>query len=39
MTNFMEQKFGTSERLIGTAYSNRLSPGGLQHDALVQIVK
>jgi hypothetical protein len=43
MTDFMEQKFGTavaiSECLICTAYSNRLSPGALQHDALVQIVK
>jgi len=33
MTDFMEQKFGTavaiSERLIRTAYSNRLSPGAL----------
>jgi hypothetical protein len=43
MTDFMEQKFGTavtiSERLIRTAYSNRLSPGALQHDALVEIVR
>jgi hypothetical protein len=43
MTDFMDQKFGTvvaiSESLIRTAYSNRLSPGALQHDALVQIVK
>jgi hypothetical protein len=43
MTDFMEQKFGTavviSERLIRTAYSNRLLPGSLQHDALVEIVK
>jgi hypothetical protein len=43
MTNFMEQKFGTavgiSERLIRTAYSNRLSPGALQHNALIEIVK
>jgi hypothetical protein len=43
MTDFMEQKFGTavasSERLIRTAYSNRLSPGALQLDALVEIVK
>jgi hypothetical protein len=43
MTDFMEQKFGTavaiSECLIHTAYSNRLSPGALQHEALVQIVK
>jgi len=43
MTDFMDQKFGTavaiSESLICTAYSNRLSPGALQHDALVQIVK
>jgi hypothetical protein len=43
MTDFMEQKFGTavaiSERLIRTAYSNRLSPGALQLDALVEIVR
>jgi hypothetical protein len=43
MTNFMEQKFGTavaiSERLIHTAYNNRLSPGALHHEALVEIVK
>jgi hypothetical protein len=43
MTNFMEQKFRTavaiSERLIRTAYSNRLSPTALQHDALIEIVK
>jgi hypothetical protein len=43
MTDFMEQKFGTavaiSERLIRTVYSNRLSPGALHHDALVEIVK
>jgi hypothetical protein len=43
MTDFMEQKFGIalaiSERLIRTAYSNRLSPGALQHDSLVEIVK
>jgi hypothetical protein len=43
MTDFMEQKFGTavaiSKRLIRTAYSNRLSPGALQHDALVEIVR
>jgi hypothetical protein len=36
MTDFMEQKFGTavaiSERLIHTAYSNRLSPGALHHE-------
>ncbi len=42
MTDFMEQKFGTavaiSERLIRTAYSNRLSPGALQLDALLEIV-
>ncbi len=39
----MEQKFGTavaiSERLIRTAYSNRLSPGALQLDALLEIVR
>jgi hypothetical protein len=43
MTDFMEQKIGTavaiSERLITTAYSNRLSPGALQHEALIKIVK
>ncbi len=43
MTDFMEQKFGTavaiSERLIRTAYSNRLLPGALQLDALVEIVR
>ncbi len=43
MTDFMEQKFGTaisiSERLIHTAYSNRLSPGALHHDALLEAVK
>ena len=39
----MEQKFGTavaiSERLIHTAYSNRLSPGALDHEALILVVK
>jgi hypothetical protein len=39
----MEQKFGTavaiSERLIHTAYSNRLSRGALHHDALIEAVK
>jgi hypothetical protein len=39
----MEQKFGTavaiSERLIHTAYSNRLSPGALHHEALIEAVK
>ncbi len=39
----MEQKFGMavaiSERLIHTAYSNRLSPGAFHHEALVEIVK
>jgi hypothetical protein len=43
MIDFMEQKFGTavaiSERLIRTDYSNRLLPGALQLDALVEIVK
>ena len=43
MTDFMEQKFGPavaiSDRLIRTAYNNRLSPGALQHDAIVEIVK
>ena len=43
ITNFMEQKFGTavtiSERLIHTAYDNRLSPRALHHEALLKIVK
>jgi len=43
MTDFMEQKFGTavafSERLIRTAYSNRLSPRALQLDALEENVR
>ena len=43
MTDFMEQKFGTavaiSERLIHTAYNNKLSPGALHHEALLEIVK
>jgi hypothetical protein len=43
LTDLMEQKFGTavaiSERLIHTAYSNRLSPGALDHEALVAVVK
>jgi len=43
MTDFMEQKFGTavaiSERLIHTAYNNRLSPGALHHKVLLKIIK
>ncbi len=43
LTNFMEQKFGTavaiSERLIHTAYNNRLSPGALHHEVLLEIIK
>jgi hypothetical protein len=43
LTDLMEQKFGTavaiSERLIHTAYANRLSPGALDHEALVAAVK
>jgi hypothetical protein len=43
MTDFMEQKFGTavaiSERLIHTAYNNRLSPGALQHEVRLEIVQ
>ncbi len=43
LTDLMEQKFGTavaiSERLIHTAYSNRLSPGALDHEALIAVVK
>jgi hypothetical protein len=43
MTDFMEQKFGTavaiSERLIHTAYNNKLAPGALHHEALLEIVK
>jgi hypothetical protein len=39
----MEQKFGTavaiSERLIHMAYSNRLSPVALHHEALIEAVK
>jgi hypothetical protein len=39
----MEQKFGTavtiSETLIHTAYNNRLSPGALHHEVLLEIVK
>jgi hypothetical protein len=42
LTNFMEQKFGTAikiaERLIHTAYKNRLAPGALHHDVLLQII-
>jgi hypothetical protein len=43
MTDFMEQKFGTavtiSERLIHTAYNNRLSPRALQNEALIEAFK
>ncbi len=43
MTDFMEQKFGTavaiSERLIHTPYNNRLSPGDLHHEVLLENVK
>jgi hypothetical protein len=43
MTDIMEQKFGTAvtilERLIHTAYDNRLSPGALHHEPLLKIVK
>ena len=43
LTDLMEQKFSTavaiSERLIHTAYSNRLSPGALDHEALLAVVK
>jgi hypothetical protein len=43
MTDFIEQKFGTtvsiSERLVHTAYNNRLSPGAIHHEALIKIVK
>ncbi len=42
LTNLMEQKFGTAikiaERLIRTAYKNRLAPGALHHDVLLQII-
>ncbi len=38
----MEQKFGTavpiSERLIHTAYNNRLTPGALHHEVPLEIV-
>jgi len=43
MTDFMEQKFGTAititicEHLIHTAYNNKISPGALQHEALLEI--
>jgi hypothetical protein len=43
LTDFMEQKFGKavaiSERLIHTAYNNKLSPGALHHEVLLEIVK
>jgi hypothetical protein len=43
MTDFMEQIFGTavaiSERLIHTDYNNRLSPGALHHEVLLEILK
>jgi len=43
ITDFMEQKLGTavtiSESLIHTAYNNRLSPGALHHEVLLEIVK
>jgi hypothetical protein len=43
MTDLMEQKLSTavaiSERLIHTAYSNRLAPEALHHEALPEIVK
>ncbi len=43
MTDFMEQKFGTavtiSERLIHTANNNKLSPGALHHEVLLEIIK
>jgi len=43
LTDLMEQKFGKavaiSERLIHTAYNNRLSPGALHHEVLLEIVK
>ncbi len=43
MTDFMEQKLGTAvqiaKELIHTAYSNCLSPGAIQHEALEEIVK
>jgi len=43
MTDFMEQKFSTavtiSKRLIHMAYNNRLSPGPLHHEALIEAVK
>jgi hypothetical protein len=42
LTDFMEQKFGTAikiaERLIRTAYKNRLAPGVLHHDVLMEII-
>jgi len=43
LTDFMEQKFGTAikiaERLIRTAYKNKLAPRALHHEALLEIVK
>jgi hypothetical protein len=42
LSNFMEQKFGTAikiaEKLIRRAYKNRLAPGALNHDVLLQII-
>jgi hypothetical protein len=42
LTNFTEQKFGTAikiaERLIRTAYKNRLATGALHHNVLMQII-
>jgi hypothetical protein len=42
LTDFMQQKFSTaikiSERLIHTAYKNRLAPGALHHGVLLQII-
>jgi hypothetical protein len=43
MTDFMEQKFGTavdiSECLIHMAYKNRLVPGALHYEVLLEIIR
>jgi hypothetical protein len=43
MTDFMEEKFGTavdiSECLIHMAYKNRLAPGALHYEVLLEIIR
>ncbi len=43
MANFMEQKFGTAVTisicLVHMAYNNRLAPGALHHEVLLEIVR